>query len=114
MVCAAIAISCDNGDEAPVCEVRATLRDLRGLDGCGFVFELEDGTRLEPVRMAYCGTPPIDPEIANDPLFNFQFIDGKKVKISYSAMADMSTVCMAGQPVKITCLTEERMLFENQ
>jgi hypothetical protein len=30
------------------CNTLATVRDLRGLDGCGFVFELADGKRLEP------------------------------------------------------------------
>jgi hypothetical protein len=30
------------------CSTLATVHDLRGLDGCGFVFELADGKRLEP------------------------------------------------------------------
>ena len=63
-------VSCNDG-------VRATVRDLTGLDGCGFVFELEDGTRLEPQRMGYCGTGPLSKEITEDPLFDFEFIDGK-------------------------------------
>ena len=28
------------------CSTPATVVDLSGLDGCGFVFQLEDGTRL--------------------------------------------------------------------
>jgi len=35
--------------EAP-CAMRATVVDLRGLDGCGFVFKLDDGTQLEPLN----------------------------------------------------------------
>ncbi|MFM8744579.1 MAG: hypothetical protein ACKODM_14805, partial [Cytophagales bacterium] len=52
------------------CGTLATLRDLRGLDGCGFVFELTDGKKLEPLRMFYCGTPPIPQEQMQDPLIN--------------------------------------------
>ncbi|HEY0652315.1 MAG TPA: hypothetical protein VGD65_04265 [Chryseosolibacter sp.] len=117
IVLAVIAVlSCDDGsgDATPVCEVRATVRDMRGLDGCNFVFELEDGTRLDPYVTGYCGTPPLPKEITEDPLYNFEFIDGKKVKISYQVMADMATVCMTGTPVKITCLTEERMQGSDQ
>jgi hypothetical protein len=87
------------------CAVEATVRDLTGLDGCGFVFELNDGTRLEPLRLLYCGTPPLGPEITNDPLYNFQFVEGKKVKISYEQV-EGGSYCMVGPLVKITCLTE--------
>lgn len=87
------------------CTVEATVRDLTGLDGCGFVFELNDGTKLEPRILMYCGTPPIAPEVTNDPLYNFQFVEGKKVKISYEQVEGAS-ICMVGPMVKITCLTE--------
>ncbi|NOS90984.1 MAG: hypothetical protein HOP30_03615 [Cyclobacteriaceae bacterium] len=87
------------------CAIEATVRDLTGLDGCGFVFELNDGTRLEPQILMYCGTMPLAPEITNDPLYNFQFVDGKRVKISYEQVEGAS-ICMVGPRVKITCLTE--------
>jgi hypothetical protein len=87
------------------CSVEATVRDLTQLDGCGFVFELNDGTRLEPQRLFYCGTPPLPKEVTDDPLFNFQFVDGKKVKIAYQPVSALS-ICMVGSVVKITCLTE--------
>ncbi|HEY0742826.1 MAG TPA: hypothetical protein VGD40_15255 [Chryseosolibacter sp.] len=100
-------VSCDENEEAvsPDCDVVATVVDLRGLDGCGFVFELEDGTRLEPVRVFYCGTEPM-PEIPADPLHTFDFAAGKKVKISYDISQEIGSICMAGTPAKITCLTE--------
>jgi hypothetical protein len=104
-----VLFGCDTEQQeepAPVCEVNATVRDLRGLDGCGFVFELEDGTRLEPIRVFYCGTPPLAAEIQNDPLFDFEFTEGKRVKISFNVMNDIGSICMAGPSVKITCLTE--------
>jgi hypothetical protein len=85
--------------------VEATVRDLTGLDGCGFVFELEDGTRLEPLRMFFCGTMPLPKEITEDPLYQFEFVAGKKVIIGYESTKAMS-VCMVGPVVKITCLEE--------
>jgi hypothetical protein len=87
------------------CNTFATVKDLTGLDGCGFVFELQDGTRLEPIRMGYCGTPPLGEEITQDPLYNFVFEEGKKVKISYEEKP-AGSICMVGPTVKITCLEE--------
>jgi hypothetical protein len=98
--------SCTEESITPECDTLATVRDLSGLDGCGFVFELEDGTRLEPIRMAYCGTMPLPPEITDNPLYNFEFAPGKKVKINYTVSTGVSTACMTGTPIKVTCLTE--------
>jgi len=95
-----------NDDDKSSCSTSATVRDLTGLDGCGFVLELEDGTRLEPrVLLPFCGTPPIPKEITEDPLYGFEFVDGKRVKISYEETGDMS-ICMVGPVVKITCIEE--------
>lgn len=87
------------------CSIPATVRDLSGLDGCGFIFELADGTRLEPVIVGYCGTPPLPKEVTENPLYDFEFVDGKKVRISYK-IAEAASICMAGIPVTITCLAE--------
>jgi len=87
------------------CAIEATVRDLTGLDGCGFVFELNDGTKLEPQMLAYCGTPPLPKEVTENPLYNFQVVDGKKVKIGYEEVGGAS-ICMMGPIVKITCITE--------
>jgi len=94
-----IGASCDNA-------VFATLKDLTGLDGCGFVFELADGTRLEPQRLFYCGTPSLPKEVTEDPLYNFQFTDGKQVRIGFEEITDAMSICMVGKVVKITCLEE--------
>jgi hypothetical protein len=93
------------------CTTLATVRDLTGLDGCGFVFELGDGTRLEPLRVYYCGTPPLPKEVTEDPLNGFVFEDGKKVKIGYEEMPAIS-ICMVGPTVKITCLEEVKEINE--
>ena len=87
------------------CSTPATVRDLSGLDGCGYVFELNDGTRLEPVMMAYCGTPPLPKEITENPLYRFEFTDGKKVLISYT-VTDGVSICQVGPRVTITCISE--------
>jgi hypothetical protein len=94
-------------DTKPACSTKAIIRDLTGLDGCGYVLELEDGTRLEPVLPSlFCGTPPLPKEITEDPLYNFEFVDGKRVVISYQEAGSMS-ICMAGTTVKITCIQED-------
>lgn len=101
-------IACTESDEFVRCDnaVSATVRDLTGLDGCGFVFELENGTKLEPLIMFYCGTPPLAKEITEDPLFNFEWIDGKQVRIAFKEVTDRASICQVGPIVKITCLEE--------
>lgn len=109
-------IACTDEDEATKRDCHAntpaTIKDLTGLDGCGFVFELEDGTRLEPIRTFRCGTPPITEEQLYDPLQNFVFQDGKKVFIEYVNTQAVS-VCMVGQTVIITCIKEVAMQDKN-
>lgn len=92
-------IICDNA-------VFATVKDLTGLDGCGFVFELADGTKLEPQMLFYCGTPPLPKEVTENPLYDFQWVDGKQVRIAYEEIPDAASICMAGKIVKIICLEE--------
>ena len=98
---------CSEEEVQKACSTRATVRDLTGLDGCGFVFELEDVTRIEPIRTygPMCGTPPLPKEVTEDPLFNFNFAEGKKVLVSFELTAHGS-ICMAGLPAKITCVSE--------
>lgn len=82
---------CSEEQIRKACSTRVTVRDLTGLDGCGFVFE--------------CGTPPLPKEVTEDPLFNFNFAEGKKVLISFELTVSGS-ICMAGLPAKITCVSE--------
>jgi len=92
-------VSCDQG-------VLATVKDLTGLDGCGFVFELADGSRLEPQMLMFCGTPPLPKEVTENPLYDFQWADGKQVRIAYEEIPDAMSICMVGKIVKITCIEE--------
>jgi hypothetical protein len=99
-------MQCD--DQIPSCSIPATIRDLTGLDGCGYVFELSDGTRLGPELIIRCGTPPYndDARITNDnALLGFEPVDGMRVMISYEESESLST-CMVGPSVKITCIRE--------
>jgi len=84
----------------------ATVKDLTGLDGCGFVFELADGTRLQPQMIGYCGTPPLPKEVTENPLYNFQWVDGEQVRIGFEEVPDAMSICMVGRVVKITCIEE--------
>ena len=74
--------ACENG-------VLATVRDLTGLEGCGFVFELADGQRLEPYGLIFfycptepCPKSPLTKEMMENPLYNFEFVDSNDNVIS--------------------------------
>lgn len=107
--CAVVLLGCEN-ESGSKCDFNATVKDLSGLDGCGFIFELEDGSRIEPLRpFIDCGTPPLPKEITEDPLWNFAMFDGQKVRISYD-QTDALSACMVSPLVKVTCIEELRSL----
>jgi hypothetical protein len=107
IVLALIILSCSEEEFSAPCGTPATVRDLTGMDGCGYAFELSDGTMVIPVwDIGFCGTPPLPKEVTEDPLYNFQFIDGKQVLIGFEDRPDHATSCMSGRPMKITCLEE--------
>ena len=83
------------------CSVEASVVDLTGLDGCGLMLELKDGTRLNPEKRVYIQAPKQE----DDPLYYFTLVAGEKVKISYSE-TDVMDVCMTGKSVFITCITK--------
>lgn len=90
------------GDYIPVgCSVTATVTDFTGLDGCGLMLVLEDGTRLNPEKRVYVTAPKQE----DDPLYYFTLTAGDKVKIAYKDVDGMDA-CMAGKPVFITCITK--------
>ena len=103
-----ISSGCEENEVAKEgCSVPAIIHDLRGLDGCGFVFELQDGTKLEPYFEPICGTPPLPGGYKENPLYNFELVDGKRVMISYKLIFTAQiSICMAGQMAKITCISE--------
>lgn len=94
---------CD--DENTACSTRAIVRNFTGTDGCGYVFELENGELLEPVKLIRCGTPPVT-NFVGAPVAGFESLElkeGMRVKISYEETESVST-CMIGPLVRITCL----------
>ena len=87
---ALLVFSCDDKEETLDCNIKATLRDYTGLDGCGFVLVLENGGVLE------MGDFDEEPD--------FQFNDGMEVSISYEEMQGVATICMVGPIVRIMCM----------
>lgn len=67
------------------------LRNLTGLDGCGWVLQLDDGSKLEPQNL-------------ND--FEIEYVEGKSLQVSYTEI-DGASICMVGQIVNINCLVED-------
>lgn len=93
--------ACTEAEKLPEanCGTQATVRNLTGLDSCGFVFELDNGTRLQPYMPAGNVTGA-----KQSPLLNFIFTDGQRVSIAYQVRNDIATVCMVGPVVEITCI----------
>jgi len=83
------------------CSEIASVVDFTGLDGCGLMFVLEDGTRLNPEKRVYIQAPRRE----DDPLYFFTLIAGEKVKVSYKETNGMDA-CMAGKTVFITCINK--------
>ncbi len=74
------------------CNTVGTVKDFSTLDGCGFLIVLENGDKLNPLKI----------EVAN-----FVWKDRQKVKFGYKTLADMASNCMAENAlVDITCIEE--------
>lgn len=71
---------------------KATIKDYTGLDGCGIVIELENGTTIEPGNItAFSSSVSIS--------------DGQKVWVKYHETGAMS-ICMVGPTVEIDAMEE--------
>jgi hypothetical protein len=64
------------------------MRNLAGLDGCGFVLELQNGQRLEPAGEAWQRVTKTD---------------GAKVMVTYSEES-RGSICMVGKTVNVSCI----------
>jgi hypothetical protein len=67
------------------------LKNYTGLDGCGWVIVLEDGTKLEPTNLSE---------------FNIALEEAKKISVSYKSSNNMASICMVGELVEIDCIKE--------
>ena len=77
-------------DQPDECNLTGTVRDYTGLDGCRYLIELDNGTRLEPILKDT----------------GFYFYDNQRVRLSYIERPDMMSICMAGIIAEITCIEE--------
>ncbi len=69
-----------------------TFRNYTGLDGCGWVIEFSDSTKVEPTNLNSFG---IDPG------------EGKKVYVSYREINDMMSTCVVGKMIEIIEIKEK-------
>ena len=69
----------------------AKLVNMTGLDGCSWMIELGDGTKLEPTNL-------------ND--FNINLQENQKIWVVYHTAAQMASICMHGEIVTIDCISE--------
>jgi hypothetical protein len=74
---------CPNG-------IPVKMKNLTGLDGCGWVLELSDGSRMEPINLN---------------AFNVKMVEGKKIYVTFEDFPAAS-ICMVGKIVKITSVCE--------
>ena len=77
---------CPNG-------VKATLKNLTGLDGCSWVLVLENGKKLEPTNLKKFD--------------NIKLEDGKEVFVQYETKPLAASICMVGTIVEIICISEK-------
>lgn len=90
LVALTVLFSCEKDRSCPD-SVDVKLRNLTGLDGCGWVFELNDGAKLEPVNLSD---------------FQLDLVEGKCFSIAYED-AEAFSICMVGKTVSITCVVEK-------
>lgn len=80
-------ISCDKVKEVECVNLQeGILKNLTGLDGCGWIIQLPDSTKLEPINLE-----DFDVELEAD----------KKVCIRYHERTDLGSYCMVGKVVEI-------------
>ncbi|RKD90270.1 hypothetical protein [Mangrovibacterium diazotrophicum] len=80
--------ACESKPAADRCEGAedAILRNMGGLDGCGWVIQLPDSTKLEPTNLN---------------VFNIELKDNKQVCVRYHELEGVVSTCMVGKVVEI-------------
>ena len=81
--------------DKPLCPkgVKATLKNLTGLDGCSWVLVLENGKKLEPTNLKKFD--------------HIKLEDGKQVIVEYETKPLAASICMVGTIVEIICISEK-------
>lgn len=62
------------------------LKNLTGLDGCAWIIQLPDSTKLEPV---------------NIDTFDIDLIENRQVCFRYHERPDLGSICMVGKVVEL-------------
>jgi hypothetical protein len=69
-------------------EVKGTVTDVTGLDGCGILIKLDNGTTLQPVVLPA----------------GFILKKNKRVKLKYTVLKDRMSTCINGSIAEITTI----------
>ena len=72
--------------------VKVQLLDLTGLDGCGWVFKLEDDTKVQPLNLKD---------------FDIELKANAEYTIGYLEMPEIASICMVGKVVKLECIHKD-------
>jgi hypothetical protein len=83
--------ACNKNNGCPNNSEKARVRDFSETDTCGIVFELEDGTKLEPTNMS------------EFPTINYE--EGQLIWVKYKPASGAST-CGIGDIVTLKCVSE--------
>jgi len=80
--------ACENKNHGSRCEdaEEGILRNMSGLDGCGWIIQLSDSTKLEPTNLN---------------VFDIELKDNKPVCVRYHELEDAASICMVGKVVEI-------------
>lgn len=80
-------------DPEPQCDnlEQGVLKNLAGLDGCGWVIQLNDNTMLEPINLGD---------------FDVELEENKTVCVKYRERNDMASVCMVGKIIELEILED--------
>lgn len=70
---------------------KGVMKDMRSLDGCQWIIQLDNGTKLQPKNLADFTVVPAD---------------GKRVMVDYTEVKNAMGTCMSGKIVKITGIWE--------
>ena len=83
-----LVFSCSN-TKVGADEYKGIVTDMTGLDGCGMMIKLDNGTSLQPVVLPQ----------------GFVLQKDKKVKLRYIILKNRMSTCMSGPVVQITSIS---------
>lgn len=78
-------LACEKSNDCETAQ-SGVLKNLTGLDGCGWIIQLSDSTKLEPVNLHK---------------FNIELKQNRSVCVRYHERTDLGSYCMVGKVVEI-------------